>query len=112
MTAYQPMQLAHAIDAPAAMNSEISHIQWLMRVIRILTAQRHQLLEVNIQPFLRIVPEIFVHKPWVKSVKSRSHSSMRCKKIPCSCNCHGSFEVDSCLLHIAAGPLEHGKGSV
>src|SRR3989441_2912413 len=54
--AHLAMQAAHAVDRDAAPDGEIRHVEWFIRVVRILPAERQQVAQRDAQVLLGVLP--------------------------------------------------------
>src|SRR2546428_14066125 len=55
--AHLAMQAAHAVDRPAAPDGEIRHVEWFIRVVRILPAERQQVAQRDAKLLLGVLPK-------------------------------------------------------
>ena len=70
------MEFANAVDRASAANRQIRHIEWLVGIVRIGPAKRHQILHADAQALDRVPREVELHERGRESVKARRHRSM------------------------------------
>ena len=112
MAADLSMQAAHAIHRAAAADGQISHVETLRRVVRILAAQGQQVVEGNSEFLRRITAEVLLDERRSKTIKAGGHRRVGGEKIPRACGGQRCFKRLCVFLHETAGAFQHRKGGM
>src|SRR6185312_2671925 len=81
MPADLAMEPADAIDATAAANGQISHIESFVRIVRVGAAEREEIADGNAQSFLRVVAEVPGEQRGVEMIESGSDGGVSGKEV-------------------------------
>src|SRR5713226_7051795 len=82
--AHLAMQAAHAVDRAAAPDGEIRHVEWFIRVVRILPAEREDIVERDAQAFLGVLPQKELNESRGEAIEARRDRGVRGEDVSCS----------------------------
>src|SRR5262245_44494943 len=89
MAAYLAMQAADAVDGATAAQGQVSHVERLLGVVWIGTAQRQQVLHTDSQGVLGIPPEPLFDESRSEPIETRFDGSMGGEEIAGARHCEG-----------------------
>src|SRR5206468_7753837 len=69
--AHLAVQAAHAVDRTAAPDGEIRHVEWLVRVVRILPAEREEIVQRDAETFLGILADEALEEGRGEAIEAR-----------------------------------------
>ena len=107
-----PVQAAHAVRRPAPADCQIRHVERLRRVVRILAAQRQQIVKRNAELLFGIPAQVLLDEGRSKTVETGGHRRMGGEEITRSRRGQCHFEGLPGLFHEVAGALQHGERRV
>src|SRR5580698_6935554 len=110
--AHAAMQFADTVDRTTAMDSEISHVKRLCRLMRVLPTQTDQVFDRNMELLRRIVGQISRNQNRIEVIESRRYGRMRSKEISYARNGQCFFEAAAGSYHIIACAFQYGKCSM
>src|SRR5688572_25227042 len=110
MAAHLTVQAAHAIDCPAAVYSQVSHVEWLRCVVRVLASQCQQIVEGNAERLCGMLAQVLPDEGRRKAVKSGCHGRVSCKKIARPGDGQRDLKGTPRLCHVTSGAFQDGKG--
>ena len=110
--AYFTVQPADTVDRPAAAQGKIRHIERLRVVIRILSAEGHELVERDPELILGIILKMLTHQVRGEPVKTGGNRSMSGEQIPGTRDLESHFEALPRPSHKICGSLQYCEGCV
>ena len=110
--AHLSMELTDPIDLRAAVQCKVGHIEKLRRISSVLPSQGKQALHRDCEFVLRIVGEVFTHKPGVKSIKSSRYRRVSCEHVAGPNDRERNVKRNTMVFHVAARPFKYRKRRV
>ena len=107
LSAHFPMELADAIDLPAAADREISHVEGFRIVFRILPSRGEQVIHRDCKLIHCIMSQVGANEPGIESVEAGTDGGVRCEYIPGSRDIHGKIEGLLVIFHIGPSAFKH-----
>src|SRR5215469_8151824 len=108
--AYLAVKPADAVDASAAANGEVRHVERFRWIVGIAAPQAEHLLEGNSQSLLGVLPEVLVHQIRRETIKSGFDRRVRGEEISTPSRRQGDVERLLVIGHPGARPLQDGEG--
>src|SRR5512143_3346908 len=112
MPAHFPVQLAHPIDRPAPSHGKVSHIEGFKRVVRVLAAKRHEIVERDAELVPGVRTEVLVDKDRSEPVKADGHPGVRGKEVARPRDGQRDFEGLPGLSHKGSSAFQYGESGM
>ena len=106
------VQAADAVDGAAATHGEVGHVERLVGVVWIGTAQRQQLLYTDAQGILDMGPQPLFDKGRGEPIETGFDRRMGGEEVTGARDRQGDVERHTVVLHEAPGPFQHGEGGM
>lgn len=110
--AHLAVQAAHPVDRAAAPEGEVGHVERLVRVVRVLPAERQEILEPDAQVPLGVSAEVPVDEGRREAVEARGYRGVRGEEVAGTRDGQGHVEALAAVLYECPGALEHREGRV
>ena len=107
-----PMQAADAVDGPAAAQGQVSHVEILRGVVRILPAQGQQIVDGKAQLFPRVATKETFDKGGRETIKTGRHRRVGGEEVARPRGGQRDLERLPVLLHEIARAFQHGESRV
>ena len=109
MSAHLPVQATHAIHRAASADRQIRHVEILRGVVRVLAAQRQQIVQRDAELLFGVPPEVVFDESRSETVEAGGHRRVGGEEVARSRDGQCDFKRLPGLLHETAGALQHGE---
>ena len=109
MPAHLSVQAAHAIDRPASADRQIGHVEVLRRVVRVLAAQRQQIVERDAELLPGVAAEAVLDQGRSETVEAGGHRRVRGEEIARARDGQRDLEGLPGRLHETPRAFQHGE---
>ena len=112
MPAHFPMQATHTIHSSASPNCQIGHVEAFRRVVRIMAAEREQIIQCDAEFLHGVTAQVLFDERLSEPVKAGGHRRVCSKDVPRSSSSQCNFKRLTCILHKISCAFQHSEGGV